>query len=54
MDLIESLLDVDVVAYGILILITCHDKDLLKYYFAITVVYDVKKFHERHSQDLFC
>jgi hypothetical protein len=54
MDQIESLLDVDAVASGSLILITSRDKDVLRRSSAKTVVYDVKTLHQNHARELFC
>jgi hypothetical protein len=53
-DQIESLVDVDAVASGSLILITSRDKDLLRRSSAKTVVYDVKTLDKRHARELFC
>ena len=54
MNQIESLVDVDAVASGSLILITSRDKDLLRRSSAKTVVYDVKTLHKKHARELFC
>ena len=54
MDQIESLLDVDAVASGSLIIITSRHKDFLRRSSAKTVVYDVKTLNKRHARELFC
>lgn len=53
-DQIESLLDVDAVASGSLILITSRDKNLHGCSSTKTVVYDVKPLQKRHARELFC
>lgn len=56
---IESLLDMDVMASGSLVLITSREKLLLDGIFAkldnvMTLVYDVKLLEEEHARELFC
>lgn len=54
LDHIESLLDVDAVASGSLILITSRDKDVLRRSSVNALVYDVKALHQNHARELFC
>jgi hypothetical protein len=51
---IDSLLDMDAVGSGSLILLTSRDKDLLRRSSPKTVLYDVKPLNRKHAQELFC
>ena len=51
---IDSLLDMDVVGSGSLILLTSRDKYLLRIYSPKAILYDVKPLNRQHAQELFC
>lgn len=51
---LESLLDMDAVGPGSLILITCRDKNILENSSAKPLFYDVKPLPAKHAQELFC
>lgn len=51
---LESLLDMDAVGPGSLILITCRDKNILKGSSANTLLYNVKPLPAKHARELFC
>ena len=51
---IDSLLDMNAVGSGSLILLTSCDKDLLRRSSPKTVLYDVKPLNRKHAQELFC
>ena len=50
---IDSLLDMDAVGSGSLILLTSRDKDLLRRYSPKAILYDVKPLNRQHAQELF-
>ena len=50
---IDSLLDMDAVGSGSLILLTSRDKILLRIYSPKAILYDVKSLNRQHAQDLF-
>ena len=51
---IDSLLDMDAVGSGSLILLTSCDKDLLRRSSPKAILYDVKPLNRQHAQELFC
>ena len=53
-DQIDGLLDMDSVGRGSLILITSHEKDLLRRSSPKTFLYDVKPVNSQHARELFC